>query len=365
MLRLENKALELVELFLDDLGALPGVNAELQPDPPFGTEPPQGCDAHITLWVTGEPITLLVHTKKTLYPRDVRQVLWRFQERGRNPPGESESHKVVPVVVAEAISPGAKALLREERVGYYDGGGSLFVAAGGVYLYVGMPPPKSYLKAVRFLFSGRRSQVLHTLLMQHQDWFQVTGLAGIAGVSPATVSKVMMELARFDWLEQRGRGPRKERHLRNPAALLDEWVKQLAMIPPPTMRHYYVPSTGVDALMHEMDQAFTTGGIEYAITHEAAGQRHAPYLSHISQVRCRMPTGPATDRAIRELGAHTVNEGFNLATIEAKSPGDLLFRERVNGVWLASPIQVYLDLVQSEGRAREMAGHLRRERLGF
>ena len=78
-----------------------------------------------------------------------------------------------------------------------------------------------------------------------------------------------------------------------------------------------------------------------------------------------MLTSPAADQAIGELGARVVSEGFNLAVIEATSPGELLFRERVNGAWLASPIQVYLDLLRSEGRAKEMADHLRRERIGF
>jgi hypothetical protein len=43
----------------------------------------------------------------------------------------------------------------------------------------------------------------------------------------------------------------------------------------------------------------------------------------------------------------------------------LLFREQFAGVWLASPIQVYLDLLCGEGRAKEMAAHLRRHRIGF
>ena len=37
----------------------------------------------------------------------------------------------------------------------------------------------------------------------------------------------------------------------------------------------------------------------------------------------------------------------------------------MNGIWLASAVQVYLDLMRSEGRAKEMAKHLRRERFGF
>jgi hypothetical protein len=65
------------------------------------------------------------------------------------------------------------------------------------------------------------------------------------------------------------------------------------------------------------------------------------------------------------LGARPVSEGANLVVIDAKSPGDLLFRQRVDGVWLASPIQTYLDLVRAEGRAKELAEHLRRETIGF
>jgi len=42
-----------------------------------------------------------------------------------------------------------------------------------------------------------------------------------------------------------------------------------------------------------------------------------------------------------------------------------LFRERISDAWLASPVQVYLDLLRGEGRAKEMAEHLRKERLGL
>jgi len=47
------------------------------------------------------------------------------------------------------------------------------------------------------------------------------------------------------------------------------------------------------------------------------------------------------------------------------SPGKLLFCEFVNGVWLASAVQIHLDLMRSEGRASEMAKHLGNERIGF
>ena len=41
-----------------------------------------------------------------------------------------------------------------------------------------------------------------------------------------------------------------------------------------------------------------------------------------------------------------------LVVIEVKLSGELLFRELVDGTWLASPVQVYLDLMHGAGRAR-------------
>ena len=60
-----------------------------------------------------------------------------------------------------------------------------------------------------------------------------------------------------------------------------------------------------------------------------------------------------------------MDQGVILAVIEVKSPRELLFRESLNGVWLAGSVQVYLDLMRSESRAREVAKHQRQERIGF
>lgn len=188
-------------------------------------------------------------------------------------------------------------MLRSERVGYYDSGGSLYLPARGAYLYIDKPPPKTLAKSMRSLFSGRRAQVLHALLVRHRDWFGVTDLARQAMVSPATASQVLSELERFDWVMARGQGPAKERHLREPAALLDAWAKQLATLRPPTVRRYYVPGTKADALEARIGQVFGAHDVAYAISHEAAAQRYAPFLSNVPQVRTRVLSGANADAA--------------------------------------------------------------------
>ncbi len=349
----------IIEQFLELLRELPDVHADLDSLEPV-EQVADRLDAKIDLNVAGKSIVLLVEVKKTVFPRDVRQVLWQFKslQHGRYANAQY-------LLIAESLSSGAKELLRAERIGYYDSGGSLFLPASGAFVFIDKPPPKTLEKSVRSLFSGRRAQVLYALLVDHEEWFGVTEVAERAQVAPSTASDVLGELERFDWLVSRGQGPSKERHLREPGALLDAWAKQLATQRAPAQRRYYVPGLKFDALIERLGQLFDAHQVSYAVSYEAAAQRYAPFLSGISQVRTRLLPSAGADAVLAELDARVVNEGANLALIETKSAGELLFRQQVGGVWLANPIQVYLDLLRGEGRAKEMAEHLRRERIGF
>ena len=234
-----------------------------------------------------------------------------------------------------------------------------------IYVYVDKPPPKSLSRSMRSVFSGRRAQVLHAVLLRNREWFGVKDIANQARVSPATASQVLTELEKFDWVVSRGQGPGKERHLQEPSALLDAWVNQQAVMRPLSMRRYFVPAARGEGLVERLAEVCDASKAEYAITHEAAGQRYAPFLSTVSQVRCRQLDGPAADRALDALDARVVDQGANLAVIEVKSPGELLFREFVNGIWLAGVVQVYLDLDAQRGpcQGNGQAPAARKDRL--
>ncbi|MDB5931065.1 MAG: hypothetical protein JWR60_2772 [Polaromonas sp.] len=356
---------QLIDQFLETIQALPDMHAERNDQANEKLPGIRRCDAQIDVQIAGRSFTLLIKIQKTVYPRDVRQALWQLEQAVQISPKAQSGYESVSMLVAESISPSAKALLKDARVSYYDSSGSLFLLAPGVYLCIDKPETKILFKTVRSLFSGRCAQVLHTLLMRHQHWFKGKELAEQALVSPATASQVLTELERFDWTVSRGKGPSKERRLSEPAALLDTWVKQLALLRPALLRRYYVPFVKPEALPEHLALVFSTHEASYAISAEAAAQRYAPFLSSVSQVRTRLLVGPVADAAITALGARVVSEGANLVIIDAVLPGELILREHVGGLWLASPVQVYLDLLRGEDRAREMAEHLRKEWIGF
>lgn len=354
---------ETVEKLVATLDQLPEAHAHL---PRWQVAVPNKrgrIDAEIDFTVGGSNYLIVVEAKKSLFPRDVRQILWQLQDYAR---ALGHNKSVIPLLAAESISPGSKELLRSEKVGYFDTGGSLFIPARGAYVYIEKPPPRSLAKSVRSLFSGKRAQVLHTLLHDPKEWSGVTKLAEIARVSPATVSETLVAIERFDWLESRGQGPSKERRLIEPAALLDEWKKQVLAGPKLLVRRYYVPgASDSEKLANRLGALLTASDLDYVLTQEVAAQRYAPFLSSISRVACRLALDRRLEGIIKELDAREVTEGTNLNIIETRSESAFLFKERLGAVWFASPIQVYLDLLLAGGRAQEMAEHLRRERIMF
>lgn len=126
-----------------------------------------------------------------------------------------------------------------------------------------------------------------------------------------------------------------------------------------------MPRSDPDTIISRLATLCREHEAAYAITREAAAQHYAPFLSALSHVTCRMKPGLAADKALASIGARSVAEGANLNIVETPTSGEFLFRERVDDAWLASAVQVYLDLLTGEGRSREMATHLRRERIGF
>lgn len=364
MLQLAPSAL--IQQLLEALRALPNVEigrVQLEPKAPARH---RGYTAMIALHAGTQALALLVEERKTVYPRDVQQLVWQLRSLGIGAPQAIQGAEIVPLLAAESLSPGAKDLLQSEQIAYFDGAGSLFLPAASAYVFIDKPSPKGKGSEMRSLFTGRRAQAIHTMLMQREEWFGVTDLAARAQVSAGTASGLLSELEKFEWAEARGQGPRKQRQIREPGAVLDAWTKEVTGARSPQLRRYFVPGVKkAEALVDRVGEAFDGHEVDYAISHEAAAQRYAPFLSAVAQVRSRVLASSKLEDALAALQARPVSDGANLALIEARLPGELLFRNRVGNAWLASPIHVYLDLLQGEGRAKEMAAHLRQERIGF
>lgn len=317
-------------------------------------------DAFIDLEIAGKPLQLLVEAKREAFPRDVRDLLWQFRNYLAH--ANADGREIIPFLAARAISRGARDLLREEGVGFYDLSGSLFIPSTALYILIDRPSSKRSRRIVSLL-EGQKARTIITLFDRRDEWIGVKELADLAEVSPATASATLSEMERREWLDVEGTGPAKVRRLRNPTPLLEEWSRYAVGQKPPRIARYYVPCQDTDALCRRLNERCRANGLAYAVTGEAAGQHYAPYLSSISQVRCRMPPGRQRDRVLSEMEAHSVSEGWNLGVLQTKSPNDVMVGDDSTGIAFAPSLQVYLDLLQGSGRSKEMANHLRIEKL--
>jgi hypothetical protein len=360
MLKFEIEEQELLDGLIDAIKALPNGHAEID-----GREVaigPRGrVDALVNAQIGGQPIQLLVEAKREAFPRDVRETVWQLRNYlAHMPKGDRE---ILPFFIARAISPGARDILREEGVGFYDLGGSLFIPGRHAYVYVDRPAPKKNAKIFDSVFQGQKARVIQAVFDRRSEWLRVKELAESTEVSPATASATLSEMERREWVDVEGAGPSKLRRLRSPKALVDAWSSYIADQKPPKLARYYVPGGDALELAQHLNRACRDADAAYAVTAEAAAQLYAPYLSSVSQVKCRIEPGRRQQDALDRLNARPVSEGWNLGLIETRARGDITVAECIENVRLASPLQVYLDLLQGSGRSREMAAHLRSERL--
>lgn len=320
----------------------------------------RAADALIDVTISGVPLRLVVEIKRSGHPRDAREAAYQLS---RYVTATSHGRSDLPVLVAPSISKAARELLRAEGIGYFDSGGSLYLKANGVLVLIDRPVGKTARKAANALFTGRRALALQAAWAFGDQPFGVNEIAKRAQVSPATASEALTALDRQDWTVSFGSGPSKTRRLINRRAMLDAWTEHQSRLKPQTIKRYYVAGLDVGGLLSRLDDVAEEEDCRYALTGEIAAQIHSPYLSSVSQILCRLEGGRKGEAVLSRLEARPVREGWNLGVIEAGSAADFATATDDRGVWLASPLQTYLDLVRSGDRARTFADHLRTEKL--
>lgn len=360
MVREEEIRDELLASLASAVNALPGGKAGLtQLEVPF-RQNKHVVDALMEITILGQEAELVIEVRRDTFPRDTRDAVWLLRHYLDLFPTAANR---LPILVARSISEGAREILKNAGVGYHDLGGSLFLPIPGAYFLIERPPFKGGARVKGSIFQGQKARVVQEVIAEAGQWLGVTSLAERTEVSPATVSETLSEMERRDWLETEGAGPTKVRRLIRRDAVLDEWARQISTQKPPKMRRYYVRSDDHDTLARRLGEACRETGAAYAVTAEAAAQAYAPYLTSLSQVKCRIEPGRVQHRVLAALDARPVTEGWNLGVIETRARGDITVGERLEGIAVAPPVQVYLDLLQGSGRAKEMAEHLRSERL--
>lgn len=309
-------------------------------------------------------MTIVVAAKAHGFPRDMRAAADQLAHCAAHARYAPDGVTVVPMVVAPAISPGGRAVLRERGVGYWDRGGTLYLKLPGALYDIERPPPPAAERRRRAPFRGRAAQVVHALLHEPERAWHVGELAAAAEVSPYTAHQVLTALERELWVDKEGSGPRAVRHLREPGALLDAWA-DAHRLEDYAFRSFHAWAQSPAALRRQVIGALEAAGVAYALTLAAGAELVAPFATDSGRLTVLVPARADLAGVIREVGLRPAEEGDNVAFLAAGDRAPLLFRQRGEDVWVASDAQLYRDLWAWPRRGREQARHLRAERLPY
>lgn len=319
-------------------------------------------DLTILAEVKGRPVRFLVGVKSSGYPRDVQRTIWQLADLRQLDQEVAE----VPLVAAPAISEAGRELLRRHKLGYLDTSGSVYIDLPWAFYWLDRPVPAGRPRLLRNVYHGSSAQVLHLLLVEPgRDW-HLSELAKHAEVSVSTVHQVCTFLEGQLWMDKEGKGPRTVRVLHQPGALLDAWATahSLADYEP---RRFHRWARQSDELLPPVMRTLTDLGIEHALTLSSGARLVAPYATGGDRGWVLLPAAaaPRLDEIAHAADLQPVDEGETLTFLLTADRSPLLFRRQTQGFWVASDVQLYLDLWAWPQRGQEQARHLRAERLGY
>ena len=333
----------------------------------------QGPDLQAVLRVQGRPVEVFAEYEDNGLTRWARQAVYVLKGWLAERPG------AYGVFIAPYISPAAAAICKEAQIGYLDLAGNCHLSFETVYVHQeGYPNPFPQRRDLRSLYSPKAERILRVLLTQSQcnacaaptrqhllGW-KTEALAEAAEVSFGQVSNVKKLLADREWLLLDAAGIR----LSNPGALLDDWTQQYKYRRNRVTDYYSM--TDVTESEYRLAETCQHLGLRYALTGFSGAARLAPAVRYQRVMAyIQGDLGALTDA----LGWKPVPSGANISLLApydegvfylvgaalSSSKGAAHGARDMDGVQIAAPVQVYLDLQSYRGRGQEAAEAVRKE----
>ena len=307
-------------------------------------------DIAATVRIAKQRQRLALEVKNNGQPRVARAAAYRLarvleSERG-----------IYGVFAAPYISPQTAEICVKEKIGYLDLAGNCRLTFGPVYIEkAGNPNPFAEKRDLRSLYSPKAARVLRVLLTDPKKPWRVQALAEEAEVSLGQVSNVKSLLEDREWLKGSDAGLL----LNEPNSLLSEWSENYNFRKNAPRNYYTLKS--IAEMEADLAKACEGEGIKYALTGFSAAARYAPSVRY---QRVMAYVLRDVDTIAQALSLKEVTSGANVTLFSPFDEGVLYGTRQIDGICIASPVQVYLDLLEVKGRGAEAAQTILDEVIG-
>ena len=257
---------------------------------------------------------------------------------------------VVPVFIAPYISPASAQICKKDGTNYVDLSGNCRLVFDNSFVErEGRPNLFAKKRDLRSLYSSKSSRVIRVLLANPGEAWKVKELAKEAGVSLGLASNVKKLLEDREWVRKTEDGL----ELVEPVKLLMEWSENYSFRKNRVRDCYSLkPAADLEA---DLAAVCFKRKVPYALTGFSAAARYAPM---VRSPRAMAYVEKPLDEILAALGLNEVTSGANVTLLEPYDEGVFYGAEMEEGIRLASPVQVYLDLKGFRGRGEEAAEKL-------
>ena len=302
-------------------------------------------DLLITLRLPEGKMDLIVELKTSGQPRLARDAvnqLLRYREKFPGAYG---------ILVAPYISLKAADICANSNIGYVDLAGNCRLSFGQVHIEKeGKPNPFAQKRDLRSLYSPKAERVLRVLLNNPKKAWKTVELAKEANVSLGQVSNVKRLLNHREWIRTKTVGF----VLVEPKELLSEWTENYSFRRNRVEDYYSLKN--VAEIEADLAEAFDSKRLAYALTGFSGAARLAPMVKY-QRVLAYVEEREEEDLAAL-LDLKRVTSGANLSLLYPYDDGVFYGACALEGVKIASPVQIYLDVTSFRGRGEEAAYQL-------
>ena len=138
--------------------------------------------------------------------------------------------------------------------------------------------------------------------------------------------------------------------LKDPGSLLAEWAEN-SNYRKNVSRNYYTLKS-VAEIEANLAKACDGESIKYALTSFSGAARYAPSVRY---QRAMAYVSRDVERIAQNLSLKEVTSGANVTLLTPYDEGVLYAARSIEGITIASPVQVYIDLLGMKGRGEEAA----------
>ena len=261
---------------------------------------------------------------------------------------------VVPILVAPYLNPQKRKECRESGVYYMDLSGNIYLEHESLYVErEGLPNRFPEERKGRDPFADKASLIIRRMLIDQSRHWGVREISQSLSISPGFVSKMVRELESRAYVMRRD----NKFSLRDPKSLLDDWISAYNY-KKNRERKFFCLAKGPEEVLNKIRKVRLSKNAQYGLGIQAGANLVVPYAVY-NEVHIYIKDHRVIDRLIKQMRLDEVEQGANLIVLDPYYKNSVFYGCReVEGLWVVSDIQLYLDLYHYPLRGREQAEHL-------